>query len=63
MERKIFQEEHEIFRQSFRKFVEKHIIPYHEQWEKDGIVPRDLWLKAGGEGFLCPWLEEEYGGV
>ncbi len=63
MERTLFQEEHDIFRQSFRKFVEKHIIPYHEQWEKDGIVPRDLWLKAGAEGFLCAWLDEEYGGV
>ncbi len=63
MERTIFSQEHEMFRKSFRSFVEKEIMPYHEQWEKDGIVPRELWLKAGAQGFLCSWIEEEYGGV
>jgi acyl-CoA dehydrogenase len=62
MKRKIFNEDHELFRSQFRKFLERELIPYSEQWEKDGIVPRELWLKAGENGFLCPWLPEEYGG-
>lgn len=62
MKRVLFKEEHEIFRKSFRKFLEKEVIPFHEQWEKDGIVDRNVWLKAGEQGFLCPWLPEEYGG-
>jgi acyl-CoA dehydrogenase len=41
-----------MFRDSFRHFVEKEIVPHNEQWEKDGIVSRDLWLKAGQQGFL-----------
>ncbi len=63
MERTIFQEEHEIFRDSFRKFLEKEVIPFHEQWEKEGIIPKELYKKAGEQGFLCPWLPEEYGGL
>ncbi len=62
MERKLFSEEHNIFRDGFRKFLEKEIVPHHEQWEKDGKVSREAWLKAGEQGFLCPWLPEEYGG-
>jgi acyl-CoA dehydrogenase len=62
MERRLFSEEHNIFREGFRKFLEKEIVPHHEQWEKDGIVSRESWLKAGEQGFLCPWLPEEYGG-
>lgn len=62
MERRLFSEEHNIFRDGFRKFLEKEIVPHHEQWEKDGRVSREAWLKAGGNGFLCPWVAEEYGG-
>ena len=62
MKRRIFSEEHDIFREAFRKFLEKEVVPYHEQWEKDGIVPRELYKKAGDQGFLCTWLPEEYGG-
>ncbi|MEW5946740.1 MAG: acyl-CoA dehydrogenase family protein [bacterium] len=62
MKRRLFSEEHNIYREAFRKFLEKEVIPYHEQWEKDGIVSREVWLKAGQQGFLCPWLPEEYGG-
>jgi alkylation response protein AidB-like acyl-CoA dehydrogenase len=61
--RSIFREEHEIFRQSVRKFVEREIVPFHEQWEQDGTVPRALWLKAGAEGLLCCTVPEEYGGL
>ena len=38
-------------------------MPFHAQWEKDGIVPRELWLKAGAEGLLCCTVPEEYGGM
>ena len=50
------------FRDSFRKFVEKEVTPFHAQWEKDGVVPRALWEKAGKQGFLCIGQAEEYGG-
>jgi alkylation response protein AidB-like acyl-CoA dehydrogenase len=63
IERNIFSQEHEMWRESVRKFVEKEIVPYHEQWEKDGIVPRELWLKAGEAGMLCCTVPEEYGGL
>jgi len=61
----LFQEsqEHSDFRKVFRKFVAKEITPHREEWDKAGIVPRDLWLKMGKQGFLCPWLPEEYGGL
>lgn len=63
IERSIFSEEHEMWRQSVRKFVEKEIVPFHEQWEKDGIVPRELWLKAGAAGLLGCTVPEEFGGM
>ncbi len=53
IERSIFREEHEIWRATVRRFVEKEIVPYHAQWEHDGIVPRELWLRAGAQGMLC----------
>ncbi|WP_042353027.1 acyl-CoA dehydrogenase family protein [Bacillus massiliigorillae] len=55
-------EEHEIFRASFRKFLEKEAYPYYEQWEEDRIIPRSFWKKMGAQGFLCPDIPEEYGG-
>jgi len=60
--RTIFNEEHEIFRDAVRRFIEVEITPYHDQWDKDGVVPRELWLKAGEAGLLCSNVEEEYGG-
>ena len=62
-ERTLFREEHEMFRDTVRKFIDKEIAPYHAQWEHDGIVPRDLWLKAGEAGLLCCTIPEEYGGL
>ncbi|MCE5273639.1 MAG: acyl-CoA dehydrogenase family protein, partial [Deltaproteobacteria bacterium] len=59
---KYYTEEHTIFRESVRRYFEKEVIPYTDQWEKDGIVPREAWTKFGSQGFLCPWLPEEYGG-
>ncbi|MEZ5697177.1 MAG: acyl-CoA dehydrogenase family protein [Sphingomonadaceae bacterium] len=63
IERSIFESEHEIWRESVRRFVETEIVPYHDQWEEDGIVPRELWTKAGEAGMLCCTVPEEYGGL
>jgi acyl-CoA dehydrogenase len=61
--RTLFNEDHEAFRNTVRRFIEKEITPYHAQWENDGIVPRELWLKAGAAGMLCCTVPEEYGGL
>jgi alkylation response protein AidB-like acyl-CoA dehydrogenase len=61
--RSIFSAEHEMWRESVRRFVEKEIVPFHAQWEHDGIVPRELWLKAGEAGMLCCTVDEKYGGL
>jgi acyl-CoA dehydrogenase len=58
-----YTEEHRIFRQSVRKFFEKEVIPYVDEWEEAGIVPKSVWQKMGEQGFLCMDLPEEYGGV
>src|SRR5260221_6720844 len=63
IERTIFREEHNIFRESVRRFVDREIVPFHAQWERDGIVPRELWLKAGEAGLLCCTVPEAYGGL
>jgi alkylation response protein AidB-like acyl-CoA dehydrogenase len=63
IQRALFNEEHEAFRDTVRRFIAKEIAPYHAQWEADGIVPRDLWLKAGAAGMLCCTVPEEYGGL
>ncbi|WP_102275110.1 acyl-CoA dehydrogenase family protein [Cytobacillus massiliigabonensis] len=55
-------EGHEIFRKSLRKFLEKEAYPYYEQWEEDRIIPRDFWIKMGDQGYLCPTIDEQYGG-
>lgn len=62
MERTIFDSEHEMFRSAFRKFADQEIAPHHEEWEKAGIVPRELWEKAGEFGYLGMDAPEEYGG-
>jgi acyl-CoA dehydrogenase len=58
----LYASEHEDFRKTVRTFYEREVVPFHDQWEKDGIVPRDLWLKAGEAGLLCFDVPEEYGG-
>jgi acyl-CoA dehydrogenase len=63
IERTLFREEHDIFRASVRKFVEREIVPFHAKWEEDGVVPRELWLKAGAAGLLCCTVPEVYGGL
>lgn len=61
--RPLFEDEHEMFRDQIRTFLEREIIPHHAQWEKDGQVSREAWLKAGEAGILCPTVEEAYGGL
>ena len=63
IERTLFREEHEIFRRTARHFMEKEIAPFHAQWEEAGVVPRELWLKAGAQGLLCCTVPEGYGGL
>ncbi len=58
-----YTDEHLLFRDQVRRFFEKEVTPYADIWEKEGMVPRSAWKKMGDQGFLCPWLEEEYGGV
>lgn len=62
MSRTIYTEEHDIFRATFRKYLENEVVPHLEEWEEQREVPRSAWKKMGEQGFLCPWLEEEYGG-
>ena len=59
----LFSDEHEIFRDAFRAFVAAEVTPNVEEWERQREVPRELWLKMGEQGFLCPWLPEEDGGL
>ena len=63
IKRNLFNEDHDAFRDMVRKFIDKEIAPHHAQWEHDGIVPRELWLKAGAAGMLCCTVPEEYGGI
>ncbi|MBX8691304.1 acyl-CoA dehydrogenase, partial [Mycobacterium sp. 20091114027_K0903767] len=61
-DRTLFEPEHELFRESYRAFLDKHVAPFHDQWEKDKIVDRGVWLEAGKQGFLGMAVPEEYGG-
>ena len=58
-----YTEEHRIFRDAVRKFFEKEVTPFVEEWEEAGIVPKSVWKKMGEQGFLCTDVPEEYGGV
>ena len=52
MKREIYTEEHDIFRDAFRKFLEKEVVPHQEEWIEAGIVPREIWKKTGEQGFI-----------
>lgn len=58
-----FTDEHRMFQDSFAKFVASEMVPYYQEWEDNGIVPREVYKKMGDYGFLCPWAEEKYGGA
>jgi acyl-CoA dehydrogenase len=63
VERTIFSEEHELFRNNVRTFVEREVVPHQEAWIEAGCVSRDVWRAAGEAGLICPWMEEEWGGA
>lgn len=56
-------DEHELFRTTIRKFLENVAVPQYEQWEKERIIPKSFWKRLGEMGFLCPQVEERYGGL
>jgi acyl-CoA dehydrogenase len=61
--RTLFSTDHDAFRDSFRRFMNAEIAPYHAQWEEQGHVDKAVWNKAGALGFLCMSLPEAYGGA
>lgn len=63
MKRVIFEPEHEQFRDSVARFMQAEVAPYAEKWREEGMVPRELYLKAGAQGLLCTWADEKYGGA
>ena len=58
IERSLFEPDHEMWRDSVRRFVETEIVPFHEEWEEAGSVPRDVWLKAGAAGIKMMCFRE-----
>jgi acyl-CoA dehydrogenase len=62
IQRTLFTEEHTLFKNAVRDFFQKEIVPFHDQWEQDGQVSREAWLKTGEAGFLCTSMPVEYGG-
>jgi acyl-CoA dehydrogenase len=63
MDRTLFSEEHDAFRKAFRQFAEREIVPHQQRWRDQGQVDREIWRKAGAQGFLCTWMEDTYGGA
>jgi alkylation response protein AidB-like acyl-CoA dehydrogenase len=62
IDRTLFSEDHTRFRDSFRRFLDKEVVPFHAAWEEQGYVDREVWRKAGENGFLCMSMPEQYGG-
>ncbi|GAA1763958.1 acyl-CoA dehydrogenase family protein [Nonomuraea bangladeshensis] len=63
MERDLFDEEHLLFRETVREFMTREVVPHHARWEKEGIVPREVWKQAGELGMFGFSVPEEYGGA
>ncbi len=63
MPRRLFSPEHDMFRDQVRRFIDAEVLPYHDQWDEEGVVSREVWEKAGAAGMLCPTVPEEYGGA
>lgn len=62
IDRTLFNGEHCLFRDNLKRFLTREVLPFHSQWEERGYVGREIWNRAGSEGFLCPTVPEEYGG-
>ena len=63
LRRRIYEPEHEMFRDSVRKWAEAEVFPHAEKWREDGMVSREVWRSAGANGFLCMYADEKYGGA
>ncbi len=63
MQKHLLTEEHLMFQEAARAFVKKEVVPFHDEWEKQGCVSRELWQKAGQQGMLCTDFPEKYGGL
>jgi alkylation response protein AidB-like acyl-CoA dehydrogenase len=63
MERSLFEEEHEMFREAFRTFLERELVPHREKWEAAGVIDREVFAKAGASGFLAMSVPEQFGGA
>jgi len=63
IDRTLFSEEHNAYRDSLRRFLEAEVVPHHADWEEQGYVDREIWTKAGANGFLCASMPEAYGGA
>ncbi|MCC7404081.1 MAG: acyl-CoA dehydrogenase family protein [Bdellovibrionales bacterium] len=63
MKRRLYDESHEAFRETFRRFIEDEILGHYEEWQKQGQVPREIYQRAGAQGFLCPTAAEKWGGA
>jgi len=61
--RTLFAPEHETFRDSVRRFMQEEVAPHDEHWQEQGYADKDIWRKAGANGFLCPTMPPEYGGA
>lgn len=61
--RTLFTPDHQTFRDSYQRFCEREIAPFHEAWEDQGYVDRDVWRKAGADGYLCTTMPLAYGGA
>lgn len=62
MKRLIFDAEHELFRDSVARFVEREVTPHAERWRQQGIVDREAYTRAGAAGLLCLWGDTVFGG-
>jgi alkylation response protein AidB-like acyl-CoA dehydrogenase len=62
MQSTLYEAEHDAFRESVRGFVARHVVPFHEQWERNGMVDRTVWVEAGKQGLLGTDVPEQYGG-
>lgn len=55
--------EHDLFRKTLRQFLAEEAVPYYDEWEQNHLIPKDFWRKLGEMGYLCPQVEEKYGGL
>jgi len=63
MNRYCFEEDHQLFREAYRRFLEQEVLPHRESWRENNIVPKDMFKKMGDQGYLLCWAPEEYGGL